>query len=170
MKDNSSNPFKNDHGAYLLRALFFETTGADKETVVYTLKDEDHEGYKSLYLLYLACNDLTEYEFANTYLGGWDHWTKLSGCSWFKPYLSRWREELKLKHKAEALKRIIAESRSSSRNAFTANKFLVKEEWIESDEKPKRGRPSKSEVEAEKRKLLESDSELNDIISRMELN
>ena len=162
--------FKNSSGAFLLRAMFFETTLADKSQVVYTLKDEDHEGFPSLYKLYLSCSDLTEYEFANQHLGGWDHWLKLQECGWFKPYLQRWRQELILKHKAEALKRVISEARSSSRNAFAANKFLVQEGWKQPEEKAKRGRPSKAEIERSKKELLEFDSELSEAANRLNLN
>jgi len=164
-----SNKFKNSNGVFFLKALFFETTLADKSTVVYTLKDRDHEGYPSLYLLYLAENDLTEYQFANKYLDGWAHWEALCSCGWFKPYLERWRKELALKHKAEALKRIISEAQSSSRNAFTANKFLVSSGWVEETDKPKRGRPSKKEIEDEKQAILSSDKELQQIAQNLNL-
>ena len=162
-KATPSPVFKSPQGHFLLRALFFETTLADKSSVVYSLKDKDHEGFPSLYLAYLEADDLTEYEFATAKLDGWAHWEALCSCSWFKPYVARWRTELKLKHKAQALKRIIAESRGSSRNAFTANKFLVTDGWVEQEEKSKRVRPSKKEIEDEKRNILEADAELNEI-------
>ena len=166
---SSPNKFKNDSGAWLLKALFFETTLADKSQVVYTLKDEDHEGYPSLYKLYLDTGDITEYEFASLHLGGWDHWCRLQKCSWFTPYLERWREELRLKLKAKALRGVISEAQSSSRNAFAANKFLVQEGWKE-PEKSKRGRPSKAEIDKERDKLLEFDAELKEAKERLNLN
>jgi hypothetical protein len=69
--------------------------------------------------------DLTEYIFANKYLEDWNHWQRLCNCNWFKKdYLPRWRKELELKVKAEALNNIRFESRSNSKNAFAANKYL----------------------------------------------
>ena len=161
--------FRGPTGQFYLRALFFEQTLADKSLVVYTLKDRDHEGYPSLYRLYIEGNDLTEYEFANTYLEGWAHWEALCSCTWFKPYLERWRRELLLKNKAQALKRIISESKSDSRNAFTANRFLVTSGWMDAEEKPKRGRPSKKEIEQEKYDILSADKELQEIAKSMNL-
>ena len=129
--DSNQTKFKNSNGVFLLKALFYETTLADKSSVIYTLKDRDHEGYPSLYRLYMETGDLTEYQFASEHLDGWAHWEALCSCVWFQPYLERWRKELTLRHKAGALKRIISEAQSSSRNAFTANKFLVQSGWVE---------------------------------------
>ena len=117
----------------------------------------------------MESGDLTEYTFATEHLDGWAHWEALCSCVWFKPYLERWRKELTLRHKAGALKRIISEAQSSSRNAFTANKFLVQGGWVDPEEKPKRGRPSKKEVEAEKQAILSSDKELQDIVRNMDI-
>lgn len=161
--------FKNPSGLFYLRGLFFETQGADKSTVIYTLKDEEHEGYPSLYQLYMEENDLTEYEFAFKHLGGWEHWTGLCKCTWFKPIVRRWREELRLQNKASALRRIITESRSSSKNAFTANRFLVSGGWIEDEEKKTRGRPSKAELEAEKKRILNEVEDLDELGQRLQI-
>lgn len=136
--------FKNvEYNIFLTKALFFEMTGADKSTVIYTLKDEEHEGFPSLREAYLSCEDPTEYIFANDYLGGWSHWEKLLKCTWFKPYIKRWRHELELKIKSDALRRIKAESKTDSKNAFTANRFLLEKGWTEKNTK---GRPSKDDI------------------------
>lgn len=148
------NPkFRNSSNGRYLKGLFYETTGADKASVSYTLKDWDHvvgdEVYPSLYKLYLESEDLTEYTFANTHLDGWEHWEMLTACNWFKPYVSRWRKELSLLIKARSLSRLKAEAASSSKNAFLANKYLIEKGWVETDEpKSGRGRPSKDEVKA----------------------
>ena len=162
------NKFKGPTGIYLTRALFFEQTLADKSTVLYTLKNEDHEGYPSLYRLYMETNDPTEFTFANEHLDGWAHWETLCECTWFKPYLDRWRKELSLRIKAEAIRRIALEAKSTSKNAFSANKFLVTEGWAVREESPtKRGRPSKKELEDTKNQILAQDQELNEILQRL---
>jgi predicted transcriptional regulator len=148
------NPkFRNAANGRYLKGLFYETTGADKSSVSYSLKDWDHsvDGtvYPSLYRLYLELEDLTEYTFANTYLDGWEHWEMLSACNWFRPYAERWRKELSLKVKAVSLNRLKAEAASSSKNAFLANRYLIDKGWVEKDSKAYgRGRPSKDEVKA----------------------
>lgn len=129
-----------------LKQLFFEQQMSDKSSVVYTLKDHDHEGFPSLYKAYMETDDPTEYLFATQYLDGWDHWEMLCQCTWFKPYLSRWRRELEIKHRALALQRIkTLASDPTSKDFHQANKFLVNAGW-EENSKTKRGRPSKDEV------------------------
>lgn len=147
------NPkFRNAANGRYLKGLFFETTGADKASVSYSLKDWDHPVgdvvYPSLYRLYMETEDLTEFEFANAHLDGWEHWEMLCNCAWFQPYVSRWRKELSLKIKARALNRLKAEAASSSKNAFLANRFLIEKGWVEKEDGKGRGRPSKDEVKA----------------------
>lgn len=111
---------------YYTQGLFFETA-EDKSSVLYTLKNEDHLGYPSLYRLYIAAGDLTEYRFATTALAGWEHWQVLQKCKWFAPYISAWRLELEVKLKSEALLKLSVTAAGDGREAFTANKYLL--EW-----------------------------------------
>lgn len=166
------NPkFRNAANSRYLKGLFFEMTNADKSSVSYTLKDWDHtvDGvvYPSLYRLYLETEDLTEYEFANTYLDGWEHWEMLTNCAWFRPYAERWRKELSLKIKARALNRLKAEAASSSKNAFLANKYLVEKGWVEKDTH-QRGRPSKDEVQKAAHAQAEAASRLEEDFQRLQ--
>ena len=167
------NPkFRNSSNGRYLKGLFYEMTPADKSSVSYTLKDWDHtvEGvvYPSLYRLYLAQEDLTEYEFANNYLDGWEHWEMLTNTTWFKPYVDRWRKELSLKVKAKALSRLKAEAASSSKNAFVANKFLIEKGWVDTEGSGKgRGRPSKDEVKAAAHEIAISDRRIDEDFARL---
>lgn len=170
------NPkFRNATNGRYLKGLFFETTGSDKASVSYTLKDWDHtvDGivYPSLYRLYLEQEDLTEYEFANTHLDGWEHWEMLTSSNWFKPYVSRWRRELMLKLKARALNRLKAEAASTSKNAFLANRYIIEKGFVDSGEKSGRGRPSKDEVRAAAESIAISERRLEEDFERLkELN
>lgn len=160
--------FKNDVGAWLLQALFFETTLlANRQHVLFTLKDEDHNGYRSLYRLYMEANDPTEYLFATTHLGGWAHWERLCDTDFFKPYVDRWRKELDLRFRAHALKNIhdIANS-SSARDRLSANKIIVDGKWGKTEAKG-RGRPSKEEIKKEAHRLAEEDRSLNADLERI---
>ncbi len=151
-----------------LRQLFFETQMADKSDVVYTLKDQDHEGYPSLYQAYMSTDDPTEYLFATQFLDGWDHWEMLCQCTWFKPYVSRWRRELEIKHRALALQRIKAlASDPTSKDFHQANKFLVNAGW---DEKPqsKRGRPSKDEVSKAAKAMADEAKTMDEDLQRIQ--
>lgn len=133
-------------GNPLLKGLFYETTLSDKSSVVYTLKDRDHQGFPSLYRLYMEANDPTEWKFIKEHMASLDHWERLCACEWFKPYVERWRRELELKMKSEALARIHAASRTGGRDAYQASKFLVEKGWEPKEGQTKRGRPSKEEI------------------------
>lgn len=147
--------FRAANNVRLMKQLFLEESyGKDVKLCVYTLKDWDHEGYPSLYRLYMELGDLTEYKFAEAYLDGWEHWESLVNSNWFKPYVARWRKELLLRTQGQALERIISVAETKEhRSAYEANKFLLAGSWLNSE--AKRGRPSKDEVKAEAKRLAE---------------
>jgi hypothetical protein len=161
--------FKNASGAYLLQSLFYELTPSDKSQVVYTLKNEDHMGYPSLYRLYMEADDPTEYDFAVANLGGWDHWERLQKSTWFQPYLKAWRHELEVRFRARSLKalRDVANN-SSSKDYFQANKFLVGQGWKEGGPKRRAGQPSKEEVKAEAHRLATISNNLDEDFERIQ--
>jgi hypothetical protein len=160
---SKASPFKNSNGVRYTKGLFFETT-PDNSTAIYTLKNEDHLVYLSLYKLYMALEDPTEYLFAQEYLDGWEHWQAITRTNWFKPYVSRWRQELELKIKAIALRNIKAESRSSSKNALSANRYLLEKGWID---KSPRGRPSNEDISRRELEIIEDRSVLNEDFNRI---
>lgn len=135
-----TSKFKNVNGVFFLKELFYETA-QNKENVVYTLKDKPHEGFPSLYEAYMLVNDPTEYEFATKYLYSWEHWLRLQECSWFKPIVAQWRDELEIRFKSAALREIMVKAAGSSRESFQAAKFLA-----EYGSKSTKGRPSKQSI------------------------
>lgn len=145
-------------GNRYLKALFFETTLADKATVVYTLKDEDHLGFVSLYRMYMETGDPTEWEFATRYLDGWEHWEALCQCNWFKPYVSRWRRELEVRLRAAALHAVTKVAADPTHpSSYHANKYLLDGSWKPAGEK-RAGRPTKVAIQQEAARLA-SESE-----------
>lgn len=133
-------------GLLYTRGLFFEEADS-KDTVLYTLKDEDHNGFPSLYRLFMASPD--EYTFSVSHLNGWDHFVTLSECTWFVPYIKRWRAEIQARHKCQAQARLEAVAADPThKEYFQANKLL-----FNASRKPagvlKRGAPSRAEVQAE---------------------
>ena len=168
----ANSDFRTSNRKRLLRGLFFETClSPDKASVLYTLKQEDHLGYPSLYRLYLEAGDPTEYSFACLYLESYDHWEMLCECVWFKPYLAKWRKDLEMKIKSEALARIMAEARNDkSPSKFTANKFILEKGWEPKDGQSKRGRPSKDEIAKAAVQHLEADRQLIEDMSRIRVN
>lgn len=142
------NPFRHPTtNARHLKALFYEMTLADKAHVIYTLKDVDHKGLPSLYRLYMEMDDPTEWEVSQKLVDGWEHWEMLCNCTWFKPYIERWRKELELRMKSKALARIKSEAKTNSKESFMANRYLIEKGWEPKDsQKAGRGRPSKDEI------------------------
>lgn len=164
----TDSPFRNAYGQRYLRTLFYETTLADKTGVVYTLKDRDHEGYPSLYRLYMESDDPTEYSFAISNLDGWDHWETLCECTWFKPYITRWRRELEIRAKARALLAIKALAADpTSKEHYQASKFLINSGWREKATGRGAGRPSKDEVQKVARQLAEDSRNLEEDFQRV---
>lgn len=151
--------FHNASGKFLTRNLFYETAVATKDQVLYTLKEHDHEGYPSLYRLYLEMEDITEYEFANKYFYNYRHWKEISESNWFKVYINRWREELDLKMKARALQDIIKTAKDSkSKSQLSAAKYLLEKGWEPKESSA--GRPKKEEILKEARKLAEEEEKI----------
>jgi hypothetical protein len=143
-----STKFKNVSNRFYTKALFYEMNITDKSTILYTLKDEDHLGYLSLYRLYMEMDDLTEYEFATTYFHSWQHWDEISNAGWFQPYISKWREELFLRRKMRHIREIEKIAEAGGRDSLVAQKYLLERAWEKSERSsPKKrvGRPDKPE-------------------------
>lgn len=138
------NKFKDKMGRYLTQSLFLEYM-YDTETAVYTLKDDDYEFqgkvYPSLRKLYLEMMDPTEYEFANKYLWGWDHWQKIVENKQMFSHIQKWQDELEVKIRAQAVKRML-----DLDSNFNAIKWAADGHW-----NVRRGRPTKAERERERK-------------------
>lgn len=173
---NTDSPYKTRNNRYLLRALFFEQREVESKThAIYTLDDKDktvnNYTYLSMYRLYMEEADLTEYDFATKYLESWEQWIMLTSARWFKPYIDRWRTELELRLKADALRRIIKEAVEGGKNSYNANKFLIERGWVPKEtEANRRGRPSKQEIARQAAEEVFSTKQINDAAKRLEIN
>ena len=133
-------------GKPLTQSLFLEVGYSDY--AVYTLKDRDHEYngkiYPSLKRLYVEFEDPTEYEFANEYLLGWNQWKRLCENKLIRKEIDTWREELELKLRARGIREAV---KAAEAGGFQAAKWLADRGW----DTRGAGRPSKDEIEKEKR-------------------
>lgn len=160
--------FKNNSGTFLTKSLFLETSYEDRSSVQFTLKDQDHDGYRSLYRLYMESDDPTEILFAEEHLGGWAHWEGIKDASWFKPYITRWRYELELRLRAKALRAIRQVANDTyHKQVLEANKFLLTGNW--KGEAPRgKGRPSKEQIKEEANAYFqETQDDLNRIQAKV---
>ena len=151
---------------YITQSLFFETA-RNKDFIMFTLKDEDYqpEGYEfklpSLKKLYMQCADPTEYIFATTYLGGWEHWQRIYNNKLFTEMIDNWRYELELSIRSQALRQVV--DFSNTDKGFQAAKLLMEGGWKDK----KRGAPSKQEKARELKMQSDMAAQINDDLERL---
>lgn len=163
--------FTGPNNVFFTKSLFLEMSYTDRSDVVYTLKDYDHDGYPSLYRLYLQEMDPTEHKFANKHLGGWRHWQMLSEISWMKPYVKRWRQELELKIRAQAFRTVLDIANDDKhRSSYEASKFLLTGGWkpAEAGKGKGAGRPSKEAIREEAERLFQENQEVFEDLKRIQ--
>lgn len=170
-KDNNETTleqFKGDNGHYLTESLFFETNkNRDHRAPVFTLKPVEHKGLPSLKQLYLSYNDPTEYEFAMNVFGSWQHWELLCSLTWFKPHIEAWRKELIVKLRsraAQAALGVLVDPQAPAATRMQAARYVGDSGW---EEKAKKGRPTKADVQKEARRKVESDKHIEDDFNRI---
>ena len=156
------------------KGLFYETSlpeDRDSMGTAWTLKEDDHRAdgkvYKSMKKMYIAMEDVTEYDFAQASVGSYKHWERLLESPIIRPHIDQWRKELNLKLKARAMKSIIKAATEDEKLSFQAMKYLADNDYL--DKKGKRGRPSKDEVKAELRKEVQTSKTLQDDAARIGL-
>lgn len=167
---------KDDMGRFRTQSLFWELRmkeETEKYPPIFSLKDYDLEKdtivYPSLKQIYMSYDHIPgyEYEFAIDVFNSWDHWNKLANDTIpaIKSVIKDWREELDIRLKAQALKSLILTSRLDDVKGFNAAKYLADKGYA-----PQRGRPSKEEVEREKRIQAGTSKELEDDMKRLGLS
>lgn len=131
---------------------------------VYTLKEYDHvwEGkkYPSLKRLYLEMEDVTEYEFASTWLLNWKQWQRLCENKLISPHIDEWRSELEFKLRSRAAKKMIEQAEGGS---YQATKWLLDRGWINRGA----GRPSNEEKQGHLAKEARLQDEFAEDIARL---
>lgn len=152
-------------GRPLTQSLFLEI-GYKTEFAIYSLKDTDHhyrgKVYPSLKRLFLAHEDPTEYDFAATYLLGWNHWKRLNANKMLTKHFDEWREELELKIRSQAVREIV-DLTAGEGGSFQAAKWLADRGW----DKRAPGRPSKAEQERDDRIEEHIANEFQDDVVRL---
>lgn len=139
--------FKSANGSLLYKPLFLEfSRDEDKDRVLYTIKDEDvSPEIISLKRRYLEQNDISEYTFASLYFKDYNHWDQLTKFYWFAPIVDKWRKELEVKIRSEALLRLVKISQSDSPQSAQVNKYLAEGKWKMKPQKDKKYPKSKKE-------------------------
>jgi len=155
-------------GKYLTLALFWEHRHP-KYIPTFTVKDRaierDGVSYPSLKEIYLEYSDPTEYIFATEVFGSWPHWQMICESYNIRPVIAKWRAELEVKLKAEALRSMIDSAKNDGSKGLTAAKYIAEKGW-----EKKRGRPSKEDIARERKMSADVSKEIEDDIARMEMH
>lgn len=183
-------PWPITKGRYILGGLFYETT--DLPTLltvivddfgvrpVFTLKTYDHtippeskyfrpdgcNRLASLHQLFVLAEDPSEYNFAMSTFGSFEHWEALTECAFFAPYLKRMRKTLEIRLDA---KTVLVARRAMETGQ--GNVALQAAKWLNSrvvKTGKGRGRPSNDEVEQELKRQAEETKILNDDLLRIQ--
>lgn len=159
----TKDQMRDSRGYPLTQALFLEIM-YNKDYAIFTLDDEDkeYEGktYYSLRKYYLEIADPTEYEFAKMCLLGWDHWLRLLDNKQIRNEINKWREELEVALRSQAILDIV----TASEDNFQAAKWIADKGW----DKNRAGRPNKVEKEKERRVQERLAEDYKETITRME--
>lgn len=115
---------------------------------------------------FLEKEDPTEYFFAKEVIGSWDTWKELRSFRLVRAEIEKWREELEVRLRAKAFIKLLQEANSNSRNAYDANKMIVREGWKLPETSAGKGRPSKEEVKRELEKQARLEKEILDNAKR----
>jgi hypothetical protein len=74
---------------------------------------------------YVRQSDPTDYAAAMTLIGQWEHWTMLLDCKPFMEHLEKWREEVAVKVRSEAVAELKKQSKTDKGTA--AAKWLAEQ-------------------------------------------
>lgn len=158
----NKDKLRDTKGRPLTQSLFLELGYSDY--AVFTLKDDDYtyngKVYPSLKRIYIDCSDPTEYEFSINHLLGWKHWQRIADNKIIKKHVDEWREELEVKLRSEGVRNAIEHAKDGT---FQAAKWLADRGW----DKRAAGRPSKEEIEKEKKVNERLSDEFSDDIIRL---
>lgn len=162
---SEKEPLVDPQGRPRTYSLFIEypSEGLDP---LWTIKDRSFKGYKSLKQIYLSYEHIPgyEYDFAMDTLGSWEHWDKLCTSSGLRKVFQDWRTELEIRNKATAMRSLIRSATEASAAGINAAKYISEAGYAR-----KRGRPSKEEVERERKIQAGVDKELEDDMERLGL-
>lgn len=122
--------------------------------------DKSNINLEELKQQFLEKEDPTEYFFAVDVIGSWDEWKKLRSSRLIRTEIEKWRDELEVRLRAKSFLRLLEEAKSKSRNAYDANKMIVREGWKLPETSAGKGRPSKEEVKRELEKQARLEKEI----------
>ena len=127
---NAPSKFMGSNGTVFVAKMFYE--GDSREVnpdALYTIAREDKtigkRVYRSLYLLYMSEEDITEARFVDIYLHDWYQWNKIASSSLYRDEITKWRTDLKARLLGRLVDTLVNDAFSESRSAKSSAKYLV---------------------------------------------
>ncbi|AUR81822.1 hypothetical protein NVP1015O_08 [Vibrio phage 1.015.O._10N.222.51.E5] len=113
------------------QALFYEYRHDCKgKTPYYNLSEFDKNGTVSMYQIFMQCP--SEYDAALVLVGSWKHWCRITETKWFKPYITKWRQDMDVRNNAIAQSTIFTKALNGD---VQASKELTKGTSIRGENK-----------------------------------
>lgn len=159
--ETDDNPLRDTIGNFRTQSLFLETNNTENKAM-FTLKDDPYTKngvtYPSLKRIYLSYDDPTEWQFVMDVFGNWRHWERICGNKILRAYVDQWRMEHEIMLRSKGVRAVVGLAQDKE----SAAKWLAEGKW-----KGSRGRPSKEEVEKQKKIEAGLEAELNDHWERL---
>jgi hypothetical protein len=114
----------------------------------------------------MEISDPTEYAFAMEAFGSYKQWLKIKNNKSILVWIDDWAFELEVKIRSEGI-RGVAEAAKSGKTKFNASKAMAEGFWSKHSQ---RGRPSKAEIERERKIAAKLDSEFIEDADRIGLS
>lgn len=138
--------FKGYGNKWLSEALFLESAQTSEEHCLYSLMPWDKRKggvfYPSIHKLFVEMGDVSEWNFANKYFDGYQHWLQVKASAFFKPVYAAMVEELHAKIQGESVQKMIEQMKAGEASQATLS-YLANKGYIEKAAvgKPKRKKP-----------------------------
>ena len=151
------------------QSLFVEVGGYN-EFVLMTLTEhpKEYNGrvLPSLHTIYMEESDLTEYAVAMRVFGSWSHWEKILQNKKILKHIEKYRTELEVKVRSEAVRALVHTASTEGSKGTTAAKYIAEKGW----EKRKAGAPSKEEKARELKVQTKITDEVKEDMERLGLH
>lgn len=128
---------KNSQGKMVTSGLFVDL--GTSEYNFFCLSRKDRDGFVSFPASYLkyTLEDPTEYTFAMTFFGNWEHWARLLDRGEIRDIVSTLRVERDMAIQSKAVKALFEEVNNNGKSAFSSAKLLLEKGWMDKDKLPK---------------------------------
>lgn len=126
----------------------FEELADNPATAVFTLREWRK--------VYIDVADPTDYQAALCLIGDWDHWNLVAESPSFRACLERWRREVEIKLRSQAILEMVKQSRSPK--GTQAAKWLAEAGFVVRDKRNKKNKEDEEQASKEANSKIAQDA------------